>query len=364
MKVIQIIPTLELAGAERMCESLTFELKKRGIDVQVVSLFSGDTTISQRMIQAGIRVIFLNKRPGLDFSIISKLKKIFAQESPDVVHSHLEAQKYVVLAAKCMSVPLCVHTVHNVAQKELSLVDQFLSKWFYKRGCLIPVALSEIIRESIVDVYGLSLNSIPIVINGIDLSKCIAKTTYTIGEKIKILHIGRFANQKNHKGLIDAFKIFHSIKPNSVLELIGEGDTFDEINVYVEKNGLKDAVCFLGKKSDVYPYINDADIFVLPSFYEGIPITLIEAMGTGIPIIATNVGGVSNMLINNENAILTAVNSEEIANALILLSDNLMLRQKLGMNALACANAFSSEEMVRKYIEIYRGEKCDGLTKS
>ena len=106
MKVIQVIPTLELAGAERMCETLTLELKKKNIDVQVVSLFYSDTPISQRLIQEGINVTFLNKRPGIDLSIIGKLKNIFEQEQPDVVHSHLNAQKYVALAIKRSSIPL------------------------------------------------------------------------------------------------------------------------------------------------------------------------------------------------------------------------------------------------------------------
>lgn len=364
MKVIQVIPMLKLAGAERMCETLTLELKKRGVDVQVISLFSCDTSISQRLIQAGVKVFFLNKRPGLDISMIGKLKKIFIQEKPDVVHSHLDALKYVMLVANYTSVPLCIHTVHNLAQKELNKNERLLVKWFYKKRRVIPVALSDIIRESIMEVYGVPSDLIPVVFNGIDLSKCIPKTNYTLGETIRVLHIGRFSNQKNHKGLIDAFKLFNSMKPNAVLELIGEGENFNEIKNYVEENSLIDDVIFLGKKNNVYPYINGADIFILPSLYEGIPMTLIEAMGTGIPIIATKVGGIPNMLSNNENAILTSINSEEIAECLIMLSNNLEYRQEIGKNALVRSKDFSSEEMAHKYLEIYRGGMNDRFTKS
>ena len=364
MKVIQVIPTLELAGAERMCETLTLELKKKNIDVQVVSLFYSDTPISQRLIQEGINVTFLNKRPGIDLSIIGKLKNIFEQEQPDVVHSHLNAQKYVALAIKRSSIPLCIHTVHNVAQKELGKIEMFLAKRLYKSGRVLPVALSETIRESIKDVYDIPLDSIPIIFNGIDLSKCTPKAKYAVEEKVKILHIGRFAAQKNHKGLIDAFRIFHSQRSDSVLILIGDGEYFDEVVKSVEDNQLKDSVLFLGKQSNVYKYINEADIFILPSLYEGVPITLIEAMGTGSPILATNVGGVSDMLVNNRDAILTSVNSEEIACGLFKLSENLELRERLGNNALARAKYFSSEEMVSKYIELYRGGMNDRFAKN
>lgn len=358
MKVIQVIPNLCMGGAEIMCETLTLELVKNGIEVVIVSLYNYQTPITERLIQSGIRIEFLDKKRGMDLSIIRKLKTLFKREKPDVVHSHLNAQKYAMFAAKQAGVPICVHTVHNVAEKELNTFDRILARKFYKKYQVIPVALSELIQKTIINVYGGSFDSIPIILNGIDLSNCIRKNNYTIGETIRILHIGRFAEQKNHKGLIDAFKIFHSIKPNSVLELIGNGSTFDEIQKYVSDQNLSSSVSFLGLKSNVYQYINEADIFILPSLYEGIPITLIEAMGTGVPILATNVGGIPNMLSNNESAILTHVDSQEIANNLVRLSEDIELRKQLGQNALKRSQDFSSEEMAHQYIEVYqRGVK-------
>jgi len=185
------------------------------------------------------------------------------------------------------------------------------------------------------------------------LTKCVTKENYTIEKNIKILHIGRFSEEKNHKGLIDAFKIFHAVKPNSVLELIGDGSLFDEIKKYVAEQNLEGAVSFLGLKTDVYRYINEADIFVLSSLYEGIPMTLIEAMGTGIPIVATNVGGIPNMLKNNQSALLTSVDSQEISNAFVSLLENEDLRKKIGKSAQTESLKFSSQNMTVKYMEIY-----------
>lgn len=345
-----------MGGAEIMCETLALELVKNGVDVKIVSLYDYKTPISKRLTRAGIEIIFLDKKRGIDLSVIKKLKKIFEQEKPDVVHSHLNAQKYAMLAAKQADIPMRVHTVHSVAYKELNRIDKVLAKMFYKKQHVVPVALSDIVQQTIVNVYGISPSSAPIVLNGIDLSKCIPKHDYNIGATVKILHIGRFSEEKNHKGLIDAFKIFHSIKPNSVLELIGNGKTFEEIKKYVSVQNLESEVHFLGMQTDVYHYINEADIFVLPSLYEGVPMTLIEAMGTGIPIVATNVGGIPNMLSNNESAILTSVDSQEIANNLLRLSEDIELRKRIGQNALARSHEFSSEEMAHKYIKIYQGE--------
>ena len=130
---------------------------------------------------------------------------------------------------------------------------------------------------------------------------------------------------------------------------------FEEIKKYVVDQDLEGAVAFLGMQTNVYQYINAADIFILPSLYEGIPMTLIEAMGTGIPIVATNVGGIPNMLSNNESALLTSVDSQEIADSLIRLSEDVRLRKKLGQNALERSQEFSSREMARQYIKIYQG---------
>ena len=353
MKVIQIIPNLCMGGAETMCKTLTLELTKNGVEVIVVSLYNYETPITQRLTEAGVKIEFLNKKRGLDLSIIKKLKLLFDREKPDAVHSHLDAQKYVMIAANQSKVPVRMHTVHTLAEKEYGWVSKFLAKTFYQKHNVIPVALSKVVQESISTVYELPLESIPVILNGIDLTNCITKENYSIGEDIKILHIGRFSKEKNHKGLIDAFKIFHTVRPNSILELIGDGPMFDEIKQYVIDQNLGNAVVFLGLQSNVYQYINNADIFVLPSLYEGIPLTLIEAMGTGIPIVATKVGGIPNMLTNNESALLTSLDSSEIANAFEELYNDADLRERLGKNALVRSKEFSSEEMARKYLAIF-----------
>lgn len=354
MKVIQVIPSLNLAGAERICEALTLELKRKGNAVKIISFYSLSTPITNALIQVGVEILFLNKKPGFDISVIKKLIDILKKERPDVVHSHLDAVKYVMIAVKKTNIPIHVHTVHNVAEKELDFIGRILVRRFYKSHQIIPVALSKLIQESIVKTYKILPENVPIVINGIDLSNCLPKHDYRFGNTIKILHIGRFSEQKNHKGLIDAFKIFHTTKSNSVLELIGEGHLMDEIRKYVYANHLDDAVIFLGAKSNVFQDINEADIFVYPSLYEGIPVTLIEAMGTGIPIIATNVGGISDILINDENALLTDVDSQEIAMKMIMLAECIQLRERLGQNAYNCSRKFSSEEMTKQYIKIYQ----------
>ncbi len=354
MKIIQVIPEFGLAGAETMCENLTYELKKRGQDVIIISMYDYHSPITERMEKAGIDIRYLDKKPGFDISIIAKMKKIFRKENPDVIHTHLYAMKYAVLAAITEGVKRRVHTVHNIAQKESGGTARKLNKIFYKCFHVTPVALSELIRDSIILEYELKSEDIPVIFNGIDLSKCISKDNYDFDGKFKILHIGRFSEQKNHIGLMKAFRMFHEKYKNAELLLIGDGEKRQEIERYVNEHKLESHVRFLGLQENVYGFLHEADVFILPSNYEGVPMTLIEAMGTGLPIVATAVGGIPDMLIDEDSALLVNNSPQEISDALSRLFMDENLRTKCGIRARERSNMFSSVQMTNSYIEVFK----------
>lgn len=352
MKIVQIMPAFVLAGAETMCENLIYELRKLGHEVVAVSMYDYHSPITDRLENAGVDVRYLGKKPGLDLSMISKLKKILKEARAEAVHTHLYCAQYAIPAAMLADVKRRVHTVHNVAQKENGRLARLLNKFFFKHCHLIPVALSKQVQKSIVEEYGIPEEKIPVIFNGVDLSKCKPKTDYTVNGNFKILHIGRFSEQKNHSGLLRAFYTFHAKHPDSELWLIGDGEKRAETEEYVARNALADAVKFLGLQSDVHGYLHEADIFTLPSNYEGMPMTLIEAMGTGLPIVATAVGGVPDML-GEECAQLVPVEADRIAEAFECYYSGADIRCQHGQNALKTSDRFSSEEMAKKYAELY-----------
>ena len=353
MKVIQVIPMFALAGAEIMCENLIYGLLKDNVEVVAVSLYHYHSIITQRLETAGVKIIYLNKKYGFDTSIYEKLYKVLREERPDVVHTHLRTIKYAIPAAIRAKVRCRVYTVHNLAEKEGGKVERLLNKIFFKSCATIPVALSGIIKKSVLETYKLKDDKVPIIFNGVDLGKCMPKVNYAYKEKLKILHIGRFMGQKNHQDLIKAFALFHKKYPQSILQLIGEGEKREETEGLVRALGLLDCVEFLGLQSNVYQYLYEADIFTLTSLYEGMPITLIEAMGTGLPIVATNVGGVPDMLTNEESALLTDVSAEVIAAAFYRLATDEILRAFLGSNAKKRSVIYSNENMTKNYLQIY-----------
>lgn len=351
MKIIQVIPLFGMGGAEIMCENLVYELKKLGHEVIVVSLYNEKTAITERMEKSCIDIRYLDKKSGFDVSMFGKLKTLFKKEKPNVIHTHIYAAKYVFPVASKMNIRV-VHTIHNVADKETSKITRFINGYYFKHSNVVPVALSKQIHKTVADEYSLKSENIPIVLNGIDLSKCMPKTDYIIQDKFKILHIGRFYEQKNHIGLLKAFKIFYDRHNDSELWLIGDGEKKAEIENYVKENGLEVSVKFLGSQDYVYGYLHNADIFTLPSNYEGIPITIIEAMGTGLPIVATAVGGVQDML-DEDFAQLVPVDTMAIADAFEKYYLSYDLRKNNGEKALQKVKQFSSEIMAKRYLEIY-----------
>lgn len=353
MKILQVIPSFALGGAETMCENLLYSLRAQGHDVVAVSLFDSRTPITDRLEAARIKIFFMGKRPGPDFSMRGKLKKLFAAERPDVVHVHLNAIKYAAPAAKAAKVKKCVYTVHNLAQKDASGIAQKMNARYFSKKIAFPVALSPIVRDSVADLYGIDPATIPVIYNGIDLSRCLQKQTYCERESLELLHIGRFMPQKNHAEMIRAFALIHKKHPKTRLRFVGDGALCAECKALTNELALSESIIFEGAQANVFPYLQNADAFILPSLYEGIPITLIEAMGTGLPIVASAVGGVVDMLSDGESALLCSPDAESIAARCCELIGSCQKREALGRAALEASKRFSAELMAKKYVEVY-----------
>ena len=355
MKIIQIMPFWGLGGAEIMCENLIYELRKMGHEVVVISLYNTKTAITERFEKEGVDIRYLGKKRGPDFSMYKKLRAVFEKEKPDVVHSHIHTSQYVFPLAKKMKIK-AVHTVHSLASKEAPFLLRQINKYFFKHSYAVPVALSSAIKDSVMEEYKLSTDKIPIVFNGIDLSKCREKMSYNRRDRFKIVHVGRYQEVKNHVGLIDAFEKFYNTHLDAELHLIGDGQRRTLIEQIVKDKNLSDNVFFYGFQPSVHKFLNDMDIFTLPSLYEGMPMSIIEAMGTGMPIVATNVGGIPDMLTDGVDAVLVSVDSCEIYKAFEKLYNNQELRSMLGQNAKKHSVVFSAEKMAEQYVQIYTGE--------
>ena len=355
MKIIQLMPEFEIAGAEIMCENLTHALIKLGHEVVVVSMYNKHTSITDRFEKAGIKIVYLHKKSGFDISIIGKIRRVFKQENPDVIHTHRYLARYAIPAAVFSGVKRRVHTLHSVATKEVGALDRKLNNFFYRHLNMYPVAISPEVKKTIVDVYKLPDDKIGVVNNGIDISKCIQKQDYNFSNEIVFLHVGRFQDVKNHFGIIRAFSIMHKQFPNTRLRFYGQGELEGKCKELVASLDLTKAVDFCGTTDKINQIMHESDAFLLCSHYEGMPMTLIEAMSTGLPIVATRVGGIVDMIDDEENGFLCDDNEQSISNAMIrIISVSESYRRKMGESAIAKAACFTSNSMAKGYLDIYK----------
>ena len=353
MTIIQFMPEFGLAGAETMCENLTCELVKKGHTVVVVSLYDYHSPITERLESHNIPLIYLGKKNGLDLSIVKKIRKVIKQYHPNIIHTHRYLLKYVVPASYGLSVNGIVHTVHNIAHKENNALDRNINKFFFRSKKVVPVALSELIRSTITQIYKIEKINIPVIFNGVPLPNTFPKRNYDTDERIKIIHVGRYTDAKNHMALLQAVTDLHSHHPNIVLNLYGTGELKDEIDSYIAEHNATDYIFDNGLSDNIKEKLIESDIFILPSKYEGMPMTIIEAMGAGLPIIASRVGGIPDMIEDGIDGLLCEPNKESIKTTILKIIKDPDLRRSLGTNAIRKAKMFSAKRMADAYEQLY-----------
>lgn len=220
--ILQVMPEFGLAGAETMCETLCYELiKSNQYNVYVASLFDFHSPITERMEKKGIKVFYLGKGRGIDLKAIFKLYKLMKELRIDIVHTHRYVMQYAIPAAIMARVKTRVHTVHNIAEKEVDLLRQKIAFFFYHFCHVTPVSISPLIRDSVIARYSLKPWQSPIVYNGTDLSKCFVRQNYKAHNPFRFIHIGRFSLQKNHGVIIDAAERLRADGFKFVINLIG-----------------------------------------------------------------------------------------------------------------------------------------------
>lgn len=354
MKIMQVIPRLEIGGAERMCESLSSAFKELGHEVVIVSMFDYKTVINQNLEEKGIKIEYLHKHVGFDLSVKGKLKKLIKQYKPDVIHTHLNTLKYTAgVASKLLNQPI-VHTVHNVAQKEAPEFDRKTNKKLYQSQKAVPVALTELVRQTIVEVYGLNENSIPTILNGSDVRRFVPKTYYEPQNgEICIINVAAFTQAKNHECSVETFAKLHQKYPNTRLMFAGTGDKMEAIKSMAEQLGVADSIDFFGSVDNIADVLSKSDIFILPSTYEGMPISIIEAMASGLPVVASRVGGVPDMIDDGKDGILIDPTVDSLYSALETLINDQALRENLGKQARIKSETMSSIAMAENYLKLY-----------
>lgn len=359
MKILEIIPQLSQGGAERFTVDLCNKLAKRH-DVTLVVLHSIERTgFFAKEINPEVKVICMDKPSGIDFKLLFQLWRLIRREKPDVVHSHLRAIIYCLLAFTFPTKTKFIHTVHNDAQKEGGdRLSRWCRKYAFRTKKVTPVTISEESRHSFIDFYGITP---PMIYNGrpayAETSKLAEakeeiEKLRTNHESTTIVNIARISPQKNQLTLAKAVDSLNKKDYNIDLVIIGRNDD-SPITPQLQALNCKQ-LHLIGTRSNPRDYMKAADAFCLSSVYEGMPITLIECFSVGAIPICTPVGGIVNMIEDGKNGILSTGASQEEIEAAMLRFLNLTDKEKTEMkrNSSASFAKYDMETCAKSYEDL------------
>ena len=361
-RVLHVLANLGAGGAERMAVHIVLGLNRQRFEPAVVAYrgrFGSD--LEQQLDEAGVKTWFLDKGPGFGWRTYYRLHRVFKEFRPDIVHTHVHVLRYAFPSLVYFKPRLMVHTVHNLAEREVEPRARWLQRLAYRRG-VIPVAVAQEVAVSMERLYGIGnsrvvWNCIPTdVYASPQTSREVWRAKQGFSEEdVLFVCVARFAAQKNHALLINAFAKGPASDPKAHLVLAGQGVLRAQLQERVNQLGLTNRVHFLGLRRDIPDVLGAADIFALGSDYEGNPLSVIEAMAAGLPIVSTAAGGVPELLQNGKQGfIVQPGHCEQLSEAMSILLKDSDLRRTMGAAAAARAKEkFDVSAMVRAYEDLY-----------
>lgn len=368
-KVLHVIPNFGPGGAERMSVHLMRDLSRRDFKVAAISLFSRmGTDLEELLAGSKVPTWYLDKHPGPDPRMVLRIARVVKAFHPQVIHTHLHALSYTLLPALYYNVPVIVHTVHNMAEYDIAGYEtlkkaaRLIHRVAYKRR-VVPVAIASEVAKSLTSVYG--VREVSLIPNGIPVE---AFNNPRVGsetwreqegfgqEDVLFVCVAGLRLQKNHSLLLEAFSQGPaSTDPRARLLLVGAGYLSDELEKKARTLGLGAKVSFMGLRTDIPEVLNAADVFVLSSDWEGNPLSVMEAMAAGMPVISTAVGGVPELVEEGKSGLLVPRGSVgALARAMSLLAKDQELRLNMGRAAYERAvQRFDLRVMTEAYANLY-----------
>lgn len=363
-RVLETIRQGKIGGGESHVLDLVASLDKSAFEPIVLSFTDGPMITALQ--QMDIPVFVIESEKAFDISVWKKVKKFIQDQQIDIVHVHgTRANTNVLWAARSLGLPV-VYTVHGWSFHDglhpLAKRLRIAAEKFITRKTNVNICVSESNRQTGMKAIN-GFNSI-VVRNGVNLQKFNPHGVYPDlrveygipSNKLLICFIARMTYQKDPVGMVRAFAAASKLVPDLQLLMIGDGELKSAaINAAVELN-VADLVIFAGFRQDVPAVLHAADIYCLPSLWEGFPIGVLEAMAMGKAVIATDVDGTKEAVKDGENGVLVqSGNTAALTAAIVKLATDTPLRLQLQQNAaMAVATNFNVAGMTEKIAAVYQ----------
>ncbi len=365
VKVLHLLPSMEIGGLETMVLNLASGLDRRQYS-PTICCFDGLGPLAEDAAARKLDICQLKRKPGIDWTYPWKLSRFLKCCRTQVLHLHNPtAFFYGTLAGKLARIPCIVYTEHG---RDVS------TGWKvrFAHRCLARmvdriIVVADYGRRLLSDVEGIDDRRITVIYNGIDGGRfdrhnysdkydLIRHALGATGQNKLIGIVGRLDPIKNHVLLIRSVVEIKKLVPRVKLLIIGDGPERRKLESLVQELGLNDYITFLGARTDIPEILSVLDVYVLPSFSEGLSLTLVEACASGLPIVATRVGGNEEVVIHGENGL--TVESDDLqglAKAIESMLTDMNTANMMGIKGRArYERYFTLRTMINNYENVYR----------
>lgn len=394
MVVLHVMKVAGLAGAERAVVGLLGGLRRRGIEARLIILEEPRAKLHPVLRAASDQHVPVERVPmrgHLDFTVLRSLERHFRRALPDVVHTHMiHADAYGVVAARRVGVPAIVLTRHDALGFRRRGWSRRLNRWLLQRVD-VALAVSESVARFLVDVEGARPTQVRVVHNGIEVmsrpevrshpaAALHPEGTLALGAApvsgirtaLERAHgipvdaplVGVAARLVEAKGVQDGLRAFGIVAeqaPTAWMAIAGDGPMRPPLERLAHEVGVADRVCFLGWRDDVAALLDAFDVVLVPSLQEGFGMTVVEAAAAAVPVVATEVGGIPEIVESGETGLLVPPGAtDEMASALTRLLRDAALRERMGRRARErFVGRFSLDQMVEATMVVYQ-DVCGG----
>jgi len=363
--VLIVIDSLQGGGAERMVDTYARRLDRSRFDLEICCLVQGGIYL-ESVRRSGVTVHVLNKRGPADPIMLVRLVWLMRRRRFQIVHSFMfTANLWARIAAIAAGVPIRIAAERNVDDWKGPVrrwLDRRLARWSSK-----VVAVSTKVEHYCRDRIGIPAEKLMTIRNGIpcespaplERSREAIRTELGLAlDAPVVIQVGRLVPQKGYEVLLDAMRRVSTSRPHARLLILGDGPARADLVSRARELGIGDRVVFAGFRTNVNEFLHASDLFVLASWREGLPVSLLEAMAAALPAVVTAVGGNDEVVVNGETGFLVPPgDAVQLADRIGQLLDAPALRERMGRAARGrVETVFSADRMVGETEALY--ERC------
>lgn len=359
VRVLQVVGNMSAGGLETLIMNWYRRIDKEKVQFDFLVHHSQISFYENEIQSLGGNVYHLTFSDDRNYIKYKKDLNEFFSLHPEykVVHGHHSSfGSFYLSAAERAGVPCRISHSHIASfSKTLNGFLIFILSRKYGGHANYHFACSKAAGQY---MYGKE-SKFSVINNGIDTvkfafsteSRQIMRNELGIEDKIVIIHVGRFADQKNHSFLIDIFNELHKKRSDSVLLLAGIGPLQGKIRSKVDKLGLKEYVLFLNNRDDINNILNAADVFAFPSLYEGLPLTLVEAQASGLPVICSDKVTTETKLTERYYSLSLKMSPEKWACRILEMLNNTYNRSEAAV--IVKSKQYDSEDVTNQMQDFY-----------